>query len=84
MPLIGCHYLNVDELFDHIKKEQDAQVDGSKVDMLQQNAKRGKYKIGDIVYTTTVQNGATITRMHVYTGVSLSKQHNNFIDAGKI
>ena len=59
-------------------------TDGSKVDMLQQNAKRGKYKIGDIVYTTTVQNGATITRMHVYTGVSLSKQHNNFIDAGKI
>lgn len=59
-------------------------ADGSQVDMLQQNAQNGRYKIGDIVYTTSVVNGSTITKLHVYTGVSLSNKHNNFIDAGKI
>lgn len=72
--------VNVDQPFARYTKG----ADGSNIDVLQQNAKSGKYKIGDIVYTTTTQNGATVTRMHVYTGISLSDRHNNFIDAGKI
>lgn len=59
-------------------------ADGKEVDMLQVNAKKGMYKIGDIVYTTVVENGVPITRLQVYTGIALNSRHNNFIDAGTI
>ncbi len=61
-----------------------ADADGNKIDMLQVNARKGMYKIGDIVYTTVLENGVPITRLQVYTGISLNNKHNNFIDAGTI
>jgi hypothetical protein len=57
---------------------------GKQVDVLQQRASQGAYKIGDIVYVTEVQDGIPVTKIHVYTGVYTSDKHKNFIDAGKI
>jgi hypothetical protein len=58
--------------------------DGQQIDILQQNAQEGKYKIGDIIYVTEIENGIPVTRLQVYTGIALSSTHNNFINAGKI
>jgi hypothetical protein len=77
---VGDRRLNPDAPFERFTTGSD----GQQVDVLQQNAQQGKYKIGDIVYTTIMENGIPITRLQVYTGIQVSSRHNNFIDAGKI
>lgn len=77
---IADRRVNMDSPFERYVND----ADGKQVDMLQVNAKKGMYKIGDIVYTTVLENGVPITRLHVYTGIALNSRHNNFIDAGTI
>jgi hypothetical protein len=77
---IADRRVNMDSPFERYVND----AGGKQVDMLQVNAKKGMYKIGDIVYTTVLENGVPITRLHVYTGISLNSKHNNFIDAGTI
>ena len=58
------------------------------VDNLQNNAKKGMYTIGDIVYVNETSTGSgtseLITKMYVYTGMPISNIHNNFIYAGNV
>jgi hypothetical protein len=77
---IADRRVNMDSPFERYVND----AGGKQVDMLQVNAKKGMYKIGDIVYTTVLENGVPITRLHVYTGIALNSKHNNFIDAGTI
>lgn len=77
---LGDRRLNPDAPFERFTTGSD----GQQVDVLQQNAQQGKYKIGDIVYTTIMENGIPITRLQVYTGITINSRHTNFIDAGKI
>ena len=77
---IADRRVNMDSPFERYVND----ADGKEVDMLQVNAKKGMYKIGDIVYTTVLENGVPITRLQVYTGIALNSRHNNFIDAGTI
>ena len=77
---IADRRVNMDSPFERYVND----ADGKEVDMLQVNAKKGMYKIGDIVYTTILENGVPITRLQVYTGIALNSRHNNFIDAGTI
>lgn len=77
---LGDRRLNPDAPFERFTTGSD----GQQVDVLQQNAQQGKYKIGDIVYTTIMENGIPITRLQVYTGITINPRHTNFIDAGKI
>ena len=77
---LGDRRLNPDAPFERFTTGSD----GQQVDVLQQNAQQGKYKIGDIVYTTVIENGIPITRLQVYTGITINPRHTNFIDAGKI
>ncbi len=77
---VGDRRLNSDAPFERFTTGSD----GQQVDVLQQNAQQGKYKIGDIVYTTVMENGIPITRLQVYTGITINPRHTNFIDAGKI
>jgi len=77
---VGDRRLNPDAPFERFTTGSD----GQQVDVLQQNAQQGKYKIGDIIYTTVMENGIPITRLQVYTGITINPRHTNFIDAGKI
>ena len=77
---VGDRRLNPDAPFERYIAGED----GQQIDILQQNAQQGKYKIGDIVYTTVIENGIPITRLQVYTGININPRHTNFIDAGKI
>jgi hypothetical protein len=77
---IADRRVNMDSPFERYVND----ANGKEVDMLQVNAKKGMYKIGDIVYTTVLENGVPITRLQVYTGIALNSRHNNFIDAGTI
>ena len=49
-------------------------------------AKQGAYNAGDVIIVNEVtEDGATVTRIKVYTGLqNYSAQHNMFIDAGII
>ena len=55
---------------------------GKRVNVLQKNAQAGMYSIGDIILVKTVVNGVPVTRIQVYTGITISPKHNNFVDAG--
>ena len=76
----GDRRLNPDAPFERFTTGSN----GQQLDVLQQNAQQGKYKIGDIVYTTVMENGIPVTRLQVYTGIYINSRHSNFIDAGNI
>ena len=52
------------------------------VNQMNENAKAGQYRIGDIVLVTETVDGVPMTRIKIYTGMAISATHNNFIDAG--
>ena len=54
-------------------------------EVLQKNAMKGTYKIGDIVFMKEIDsNGIPVIKIQVYTGITLNAKHNNFIYVGKM